>query len=83
MIPGNKISDFKLKYREFHILRRGLLRVKNFSVGTVRYNDADGDENVKKKKDNRFHNQNNNFARASRLFVHFFAVYEQLRRENA
>ena len=50
MIPGNKISDFKLKYREFHILRRGLLRVKNFSVGTVRSNDADGDENVKKKK---------------------------------
>ena len=48
MIPGNKISDFKLKDREFQILRRGLLRVKNFSVGTVRSNDADGDENVKK-----------------------------------
>ena len=81
MIPGNKISDFKLKDREFQIPRRGLLRVKNFSVGTVRSNDADGDENVK--KNNSFHNQNNNFARASRLFVHFFAVYEQLRRENA
>ena len=46
MIPGNKISDFKLKDREFQIPRRGLLRVKNFSVGTVRSND--GDENVKK-----------------------------------
>ena len=48
MIPGNKISDFKLKDREFQIPRRGLPRVKNFSVGTVRSNDADGDENVKK-----------------------------------
>ena len=27
--------------------------------------------------------QNNNFARALRFFVHFFAVTERLRRENA
>ena len=27
--------------------------------------------------------QNNNFARASRIFVHFFAVVAQLRRETA
>ena len=27
--------------------------------------------------------QNNNFARASRFFVHFFAVTARLRRENA
>ena len=27
--------------------------------------------------------QNNNFARASRFFVHFFAVSERLRRETA
>ena len=27
--------------------------------------------------------QNNNFARASRIFVHFFAVGARLRRENA
>ena len=34
-------------------------------------------------KSNRFNNQNNNFARASRFFVHFFAVIARLRRENA
>ena len=34
-------------------------------------------------KSNRFNNQNNNFARASRFFVHFFAVTARLRRENA
>ena len=34
-------------------------------------------------KSNRFNNQNNNFARASRLFVHFFSVTARLRPENA
>ena len=32
---------------------------------------------------NRFITQNNNFARASRFFVHFFTVLARLRRENA
>ena len=36
-----------------------------------------------RQKSNRFNNQNNNFARASRFFVHFFAVTVRLRRENA
>ena len=31
---------------------------------------------------NRFSRQNNNFARASRFFVHFVAVIARLRREN-
>ena len=35
------------------------------------------------KIENRFNNQNNNFARASRFFVHFFSVTAWLRRENA
>ena len=34
-------------------------------------------------KSNRFNSQNNNFACASRFFVHFFAVAARLRRENA
>ena len=34
-----------------------------------------------RQKSNRFNEQNNNSARASRLFVHFFAVPAQLRRE--
>ena len=32
-------------------------------------------------KNNRFNEQNNNSARASRFFVHFFAFTAQLRRE--
>ena len=36
-----------------------------------------------RRKNNTFNNQNDNFARASRFFVHFFAVTARLRRENA
>ena len=38
-----------------------------------------------RRKSNRFtgNKQNNNFARASHFFVHFFAVFARLRRENA
>ena len=43
-------------------------------------NDVNGDENV---KNSWFHKQNNNFARVSRFFVHFFPVFARLRRENA
>ena len=35
-----------------------------------------------RQKSNRFNNQNNNFPRASRFFVHFFAVPARLRRES-
>ena len=35
------------------------------------------------KNNNRFNRQNNNFARASHYFVHFFPVFARLRRENA
>ena len=51
------------------------------TLGTLRSNDADGNKNVK--KTNRFNKQNNNFARALRFFVHFFARFARLRRENA
>ena len=40
-------------------------------------------EKNKTKKNNRFNKQNNNFARASQFFVHFFPVFARLRRENA
>ena len=36
-----------------------------------------------RQKINRLNRQNNYAARASRFFVHFFAVTAQLRRENA
>ena len=50
-------------------------------IGTLRNYDGDGNENVK--KNNRFNEQNNNFARASRFFVHFFVIPAQVRREMA
>ena len=50
-------------------------------LGTLRSNDADGNENVI--KNNTFNKQNNNFARASHFFEHFFPVFTRLRRENA
>ena len=37
----------------------------------------------KRQKKNWFNKQNDNFARASRFFVHFFPVFARLRRENA
>ena len=42
-----------------------------------------GNEDVKEKKNARFNMPNDNFARASHFFVHFFAVFAPLRRENA
>ena len=53
-------------------------------LGTLRSDDGDGgDGGEELQKSNRFSNQNNTFARASRFFVHFFAVTARLRRENA
>ena len=42
---------------------------------------GDGNENVK--NSNRLNRQNNSYARASHIFVHFFAVFGRLRREIA
>ena len=50
-------------------------------LGTLRSNDANGNDNVQ--KNNWFYKQNDNFARASHFFVHFFPVFARLRRENA
>ena len=56
----------------FSILRSERVAL-SLLLGTVRFNDADSNENVK--KNNRSYRQNNNFARASRFFVHFFARF--------
>ena len=42
-----------------------------------------GRQRERQKKPKRFNKQNNNFARASRFFVHFLPVFARLRRENA
>ena len=44
-------------------------------------NDGDGNENGKKAVG--LNKQNNNFARASRFFVHFSTVVARLQRETA
>jgi len=50
-------------------------------LGTLRSNDATATRTSK--ENSRFNKQNNNFARASLVLVHFFAVFAQLRREFA
>ena len=42
-----------------------------------------GRQQERQKKNIRFNKQNNNFARASRFFVHFFARFARPRRGNA
>jgi len=44
---------------------------------------GNGDGNENGKKAIGLEKQNNNFTRASRFFVHFFAVVARLRRETA
>ena len=43
----------------------------------------DGNEKVKKKKNNMFNKQNNNFSRAAHFFAHLYAFFARLQRENA
>ena len=50
-----------------------LMRFRLSIFGTLRSNDSDGNENVKKSKGSI--SNDNNFARASRFFVHFFPEY--------
>ena len=51
--------------------------------GLGSFSNDDGDGKRGRQKNNRFVAQNNNFARASRFFVHSFTVLRRLRRENA
>ena len=50
-------------------------------IGSLNNDDGDVNENGKKAID--LDKKNNNSARASRFFVHFFDVTARLRRENA
>ena len=50
-------------------------------IGSLSNNDGDGIEDGKKAIG--LDQQNNNFARASRFFAHFFAVAARLQRESA
>ena len=78
-----------MTFRVLEISRFGLFYIKqpsackSFWVITLDFTIPrhDGNENVK--KNNRFSRQQNNFARASHFFVHFFAFFARLRREIA
>ena len=61
--------------------RRGQTKILTNLIGSLSNDDDDGNENGKKAIS--LDKQNNNFARASRFFVHFFAVVARLRRETA
>ena len=80
-------------YRFFHWLLRGCpgnlvtIRppkrpmVQFYSIGSLSKNDSDDNENIKIAIGLDW--QNNNFARTSRFFVHFYAVVARLQRETA
>ena len=57
------------------------LRPRHLAIGSLSNDDGDVNENGKKAIGFFWHN--NNFARASRFFVHFIAVTARLQRENA
>ena len=69
-----------LKQREGN-WNRYLGRAGQLLFGTLRFNDATATKTSTKRIG--LIKQNNNFARASHLFVHFFPVFARLRRENA
>ena len=63
--------------------RRGETKILTNLIGSLSNDDGDGDGNENGKKAIGFDQQNNNFAPASRFFVHFFAVTARLLRETA
>ena len=65
-----------------HLLTATIYRYQSLRLlGSLSNDDGDGNEDGKKAIGLDW--QNNNSARASRFFVHFFAVVARLRRENA
>ena len=57
--------------------------LQGFPLTLASLNNDDGDGNENGQKAIGSNKQNNNFARASRFFVHFFAVVARLRRETS
>ena len=55
----------------------------SWEIGSLRNDDGDGDGNENGKKAIGLDKENNNFARASRFFVHLIAVFAELQRETA
>ena len=64
-------------FEKGRILRDGVV----IKIGSL--SNGDGNDNENGTKAIGLDQQNNNFARASRFFVHFFAVTARERRKNA
>ena len=84
-IQPQYIAVFRGGLHVFNRMRRdvGLLRrnVRSLTLGSLASDDGDGNENGTKAIG--FDWQNNNFARASRFFVHFSGVTARLRCETS
>ena len=79
-------SDVKQHRRKVQLNRFELfecLQRRLSSKASVILGSSSNDGNVNRNKPIGLDWQNNNFARASRLFVHFVAVVARLQRENA
>ena len=70
---------------QYKVIRRAVKMVASSKFGwynrELRRQHGNGNENGKKAIG--LEKQNNNFTRASRFFVHFFAVVARLRRETS
>ena len=74
---------FRLRSTDFEEKIEGLWTGYLLSQSLWSFGNDDGNVNENIKKSHPIIKQNNNSARASRFFVHFFAVTARLRRENA
>ena len=74
---------FRLRSADFEEKIEGLWTGYLLSQSLWSFGNDDGNGNESIKKRHPIIKQNNNSARASRFFVHFFAVTARLRRENA
>ena len=54
-----------------------------YTLGSLNNDDGDGNGNENGRNAVGLDSQNNNFARSSRFFVHFFAVVERLQLETS
>ena len=80
-VQHNKQHRRKVQLNSFELFE--CLQCRLSSKASVILGSSSNDSNENSNKPIGIDWQNNNFARASRVFVHFFAVVARLQRENA
>ena len=78
---GRKQDNYFLSKEVVVLLTSFTKQMRLQTIGSLSNDDDDGNGNENGKKAIGLDWQNNNFARASRFFVHFFAVTSRLGRE--